>query len=165
MIVVIITRHVVCSRWRWMLGRGVRWLVTPVPRFSPRGNWRTAATTRLHLTFFTATTTGRSHHCQNTKYVPLFFIILSPSVNFTSLISRCFGHEKHQFVQVIPFFTGCDQKFVSTPDGPLNGSFYAPTLINSEGEPRQCVYTFLAGPHQRVELIFTSFGLRGKPPE
>ncbi|KAL6267961.1 hypothetical protein P5V15_001033 [Pogonomyrmex californicus] len=59
----------------------------------------------------------------------------------------------------------CDQKFVSTPDGPLNGSFYAPTLINHEGDPRQCVYTFLAGPRQRVELIFTSFGLRGKPPD
>ncbi|EFN64302.1 Cubilin [Camponotus floridanus] len=59
----------------------------------------------------------------------------------------------------------CDQKFVSTPDGPLNGTFYAPTLINPEGDPRQCVYTFLAGPHQRVELIFTSFGLRGKPPD
>ncbi|XP_024868805.1 uncharacterized protein LOC112452700, partial [Temnothorax curvispinosus] len=59
----------------------------------------------------------------------------------------------------------CDQKFVSTPDGPLNGSFHAPTLINPEGDPRQCVYTFLAGPRQRVELIFTSFGLRGKPPE
>ncbi|XP_018356275.1 PREDICTED: cubilin isoform X2 [Trachymyrmex septentrionalis] len=59
----------------------------------------------------------------------------------------------------------CDQKFVSTPDGPLNGSFHAPTLINPEGEPRQCVYTFLAGPRQRVELIFTSFGLRGKPPD
>ncbi|KYN17419.1 Cubilin [Trachymyrmex cornetzi] len=61
--------------------------------------------------------------------------------------------------------TECDQKFVSTPDGPLNGSFYAPTLINPEGEPRQCVYTFLAGPRQRVELTFTSFGLRGKPPD
>ncbi|XP_039306033.1 cubilin isoform X8 [Solenopsis invicta] len=59
----------------------------------------------------------------------------------------------------------CDQKFVSTPDGPLNGTFHAPTLINPEGDPRQCVYTFLAGPRQRVELIFTSFGLRGKPPD
>ncbi|KAG7213761.1 hypothetical protein KM043_002984 [Ampulex compressa] len=58
----------------------------------------------------------------------------------------------------------CDQKFVSTPDGPLNGTFQAPTLINPEGEPRQCVYTFLAGPRQRVELVFTSFGLRGTPP-
>ncbi|XP_026824428.1 tolloid-like protein 2 isoform X2 [Ooceraea biroi] len=61
--------------------------------------------------------------------------------------------------------TECDQKFVSTPNGPLNGSFHAPTLINPEGEPRQCVFTFLAGPHQRVELIFQHFGLRGKPPD
>ncbi|XP_046831022.1 bone morphogenetic protein 1 isoform X2 [Vespa crabro] len=58
----------------------------------------------------------------------------------------------------------CDQKFISTPDGPQNGTFYAPTLINLEGESRQCVYTFLAGPRQRVELIFTTFGLRGTPP-
>ncbi|XP_066598102.1 tolloid-like protein 1 isoform X2 [Prorops nasuta] len=61
--------------------------------------------------------------------------------------------------------TGCDQKFVSTPDGPTNGTFQAPTLINPDGESRQCVYTFLAGPRQRVELIFTSFGLRGTPPD
>ncbi|XP_032681365.1 cubilin isoform X3 [Odontomachus brunneus] len=61
--------------------------------------------------------------------------------------------------------TECDQKFVSTPDGPLNGTFHAPTLINSDGGPRQCVFTFLAGPRQRVELVFTSFGLRGKPPD
>ncbi|XP_014468464.1 PREDICTED: dorsal-ventral patterning tolloid-like protein 1 isoform X2 [Dinoponera quadriceps] len=61
--------------------------------------------------------------------------------------------------------TECDQKFVSTPDGPLNGTFHAPTLTNPEGNPRQCVYTFLAGPRQRVELVFTSFGLRGKPPD
>ncbi|KAM0732404.1 Cubilin [Formica fusca] len=59
----------------------------------------------------------------------------------------------------------CDQKFVSTPDGLPNGTFYAPMLINPEGDPQQCVYTFLAGPRQRVELIFTSFGLRGKPPD
>ncbi|XP_043504117.1 dorsal-ventral patterning tolloid-like protein 1 isoform X1 [Polistes fuscatus] len=58
----------------------------------------------------------------------------------------------------------CDQKFISTPDGPQNGTFFAPALINLEGESRQCVYTFLAGPRQRVELIFTTFGLRGTPP-
>ncbi|XP_072756376.1 tolloid-like protein 1 isoform X2 [Anoplolepis gracilipes] len=73
------------------------------------------------------------------------------------------------FVLLLLFYpqnsTECDQKFVSTPDGPLNGTFYAPTLINPECDPRQCVYTFLAGPRQRVELIFTSFGLRGKPPD
>ncbi|KAK2586442.1 hypothetical protein KPH14_010719 [Odynerus spinipes] len=59
----------------------------------------------------------------------------------------------------------CDQKFISTPDGPQNGTFHAPALINSEGESRQCVYTFFAGPRQRVELIFTTFGLRGTPPD
>ncbi|XP_076544897.1 cubilin isoform X2 [Osmia lignaria lignaria] len=61
--------------------------------------------------------------------------------------------------------TECDQKFISTPDGALNGTFHAPTLINPEGDSRQCVYTFFAGPRQRVELVFTSFGLRGAPPD
>ncbi|XP_043509572.1 bone morphogenetic protein 1 isoform X1 [Frieseomelitta varia] len=61
--------------------------------------------------------------------------------------------------------TECDQKFISTPKGPLNGTFHAPTLINPDRDSKQCVYTFLAGPQQRVELIFTSFGLRGIPPD
>ncbi|XP_015514875.1 tolloid-like protein 1 isoform X1 [Neodiprion lecontei] len=59
----------------------------------------------------------------------------------------------------------CDQSFASFPDGPQNGTFSAPTLINPEGESRQCVYTFLAGSGQRVEIVFTSFGLRGMPPD
>lgn len=65
---------------------------------------------------------------------------------------------------VLYLFLECDQKFISTPDGPQNGTFYAPLLSNQEGESQQCVYTFLAGPRQRVELIFTTFGLRGTPP-
>ncbi|XP_063987836.1 cubilin-like isoform X3 [Diachasmimorpha longicaudata] len=59
----------------------------------------------------------------------------------------------------------CDQTFVSIPGGSQNGTFHAPALINPEGESQQCVYTFLAAPHQRVEVVFTSFGLRGTPPE
>ncbi|XP_058800647.1 dorsal-ventral patterning tolloid-like protein 1 isoform X2 [Phymastichus coffea] len=61
--------------------------------------------------------------------------------------------------------TECDQRFISIPDGPQNGTFHAPSLSNPDGESRQCVYTFFAGPHQRVELLFTSFGLRGTPPD
>ncbi|XP_012263563.1 tolloid-like protein 2 isoform X2 [Athalia rosae] len=61
--------------------------------------------------------------------------------------------------------TECDQTFASIPEGPQNGTFTAPTLINPEGDSRQCVYTFLAGPEQRVEIVFTSFGLRGMPPD
>ncbi|XP_043580060.1 cubilin isoform X1 [Bombus pyrosoma] len=61
--------------------------------------------------------------------------------------------------------TECDQKFISTPDGPSNGTFHAPTIINPEGDSRQCVYIFFAGPRQRVELKFNSFGLRGTPPD
>ncbi|CAK9794637.1 Tolloid-like protein 1 [Anthophora quadrimaculata] len=60
--------------------------------------------------------------------------------------------------------TECDQKFISTKGGPLNGTFHAPVLINPERDSRQCVYTFFAGQGQRVELVFTTFGLRGTPP-
>lgn len=63
------------------------------------------------------------------------------------------------------YFAECDQTFVSRPGGPLNGTFQAPELINPPGHSRQCVYTFLAGPGQRVEVLFTSFDLRGTPPE
>ncbi|XP_049849877.1 cubilin isoform X2 [Schistocerca gregaria] len=60
----------------------------------------------------------------------------------------------------------CDRVFVSRPPhGPQNGTFSAPVLDNSAGHARQCVYTFVAGPRQRVELVFTSFRLRGVPPE
>ncbi|XP_033225459.1 tolloid-like protein 1 isoform X2 [Belonocnema kinseyi] len=61
--------------------------------------------------------------------------------------------------------TECDQRFISVPDGPQNGTFHAPNMTNLDGETRQCVYTFFAGPHQRVELVFNTFGLRGKPPD
>ncbi|XP_046671731.1 dorsal-ventral patterning tolloid-like protein 1 [Homalodisca vitripennis] len=59
----------------------------------------------------------------------------------------------------------CDRTFLSRPGGPQNGTFSAPTLVNPSGHSRQCVYTFLAGPHQRVEIVFTSFNLRGTPPD
>ncbi|GLV44216.1 uncharacterized protein CBL_12488 [Carabus blaptoides fortunei] len=59
----------------------------------------------------------------------------------------------------------CDQTFVSRPGGPVNGTFHAPTLTNPHNHSLQCLYTFLAGPGQRVELLFTSFTLRGTPPE
>lgn len=65
----------------------------------------------------------------------------------------------------IIFHAGCDQTFVSVHGGPQNGTFQAPVLINQKGESQQCVYTFLAAQNQRVEVVFTSFGLRGTPPE
>lgn len=66
---------------------------------------------------------------------------------------------------LIYLLLGCDQTFVSVPGGPESGTFHAPTLINPKGESQQCVYTFLAAPHQRVEIVFTTFDLRGTPPE
>ncbi|KDR22176.1 Cubilin [Zootermopsis nevadensis] len=61
--------------------------------------------------------------------------------------------------------TECDRTFVSRPGGPQNGTFTAPSFINPAGHSRQCIYTFVAGQRQRVELVFTSFNLRGTPPE
>ncbi|KAH8312721.1 hypothetical protein KR044_012542 [Drosophila immigrans] len=59
----------------------------------------------------------------------------------------------------------CDQTFVSRIGGPQNGSFTAPLLHNHRNHSRQCLYTFLAGPGQRVEVVFKSFNLRGSPPD
>ncbi|XP_075148530.1 uncharacterized protein LOC142222327 isoform X2 [Haematobia irritans] len=63
------------------------------------------------------------------------------------------------------FYAECDQTFVSRIGGPQNGTFSAPLLHNHKNHSRQCLYTFLAGPGQRVEVVFTSFNLRGNPPD
>ncbi|XP_062560041.1 uncharacterized protein LOC134224624 [Armigeres subalbatus] len=59
----------------------------------------------------------------------------------------------------------CDQTFVSRSGGPSNGTFSAPMLTNPTNHSRQCLYIFLAGPGQRVDVTFTSFNLRGSPPD
>lgn len=59
----------------------------------------------------------------------------------------------------------CDQTFVSRPGGSQNGTFTAPIINNISNHSRQCLYIFLAGPGQRVEIVFTIFNLRGSPPE
>ncbi|CAH0553998.1 unnamed protein product [Brassicogethes aeneus] len=59
----------------------------------------------------------------------------------------------------------CDQTFVSRPGSASNGTFHAPEFVNVKGHSRQCIYTFLAGPGQRVEIVFTHFALRGTPPD
>ncbi|XP_055324620.1 uncharacterized protein LOC129579067 isoform X3 [Sitodiplosis mosellana] len=59
----------------------------------------------------------------------------------------------------------CDQTFVSRPGGSSNGTFAAPVINNVSNHSRQCLYIFLAGPGQRVEIVFTSFNLRGSPPD
>jgi hypothetical protein len=68
-------------------------------------------------------------------------------------------------VYVCVVLAECDRTFVSRPGGPQNGTFTAPSFLNPAGHSRQCIYTFLAGQTQRVELVFTSFNLRGTPPE
>ncbi|XP_037867516.1 cubilin isoform X4 [Bombyx mori] len=58
----------------------------------------------------------------------------------------------------------CDRTFVSR-GGASNGTFHAPELLNSNNQSRQCLYTFLAAPGQRVLVEFRKFELRGKPPD
>ncbi|XP_070502962.1 cubilin isoform X3 [Chironomus tepperi] len=69
-------------------------------------------------------------------------------------------------VNMLPFlYAECDQTFVSRAGGPQNGTFTAPSLLNPTNTSRQCLYIFLAGPGQRVDVQFTSFNLRGTPPD
>ncbi|XP_050295941.1 cubilin isoform X2 [Anthonomus grandis grandis] len=63
------------------------------------------------------------------------------------------------------FNIGCHQTFVSRPGGPMNGTFNGPEFINLHGLTVSCVYTFLGGPGQRVQITFDTFRLRGTPPE
>ncbi|XP_035440891.2 cubilin isoform X3 [Spodoptera frugiperda] len=58
----------------------------------------------------------------------------------------------------------CDFTFVSRA-GVTNGTFHAPELVNPNNQSRQCLYTFLALPGQRVLVEFRTFDLRGKPPD
>jgi hypothetical protein len=46
--------------------------------------------------------------------------------------------------------------------GPQNGTFTAPSLLNPTNTSRQCLYIFLAGPGQRVDVSFATFNLRGQ---
>jgi hypothetical protein len=59
----------------------------------------------------------------------------------------------------------CDRTFVSTNEGSRNGTFASPLLENQEGHVRQCLFTFVAAPGERVHLTFNMFNLRGTPPE
>ncbi|OQR78514.1 cubilin-like [Tropilaelaps mercedesae] len=80
--------------------------------------------------------------------------------------------------------------FISTPEGARNGTFSAPhmDIVNSgptipananggssvtggggpgglSSRARQCIYTFIAQPGERVDVTFTTFRVRGSPPE
>ncbi|CAG4970135.1 unnamed protein product [Parnassius apollo] len=58
----------------------------------------------------------------------------------------------------------CDESFVSR-GGAVSGTFQAPELLNPNNISRQCLYTFIAAPGQRVLVEFRTFNLRGKPPD
>ena len=59
----------------------------------------------------------------------------------------------------------CEYKYISRTGGPQNGTFSAPRITNPFNHSFMCVYIFFAGPHQKVEITFQSFNLRGTPPE
>ncbi|XP_019768319.2 tolloid-like protein 2 [Dendroctonus ponderosae] len=63
------------------------------------------------------------------------------------------------------FTIGCHQTFVSRLGGPMNGNFTSPEFSNPRGLTISCVYTFLGGPGQRVQITFDTFRLRGSPPD
>lgn len=91
-----------------------------------------------------------------------YFIMLSLLVMFNNKFYHLFFFFQMHY---ICSFTECDQTFVSRPGGPQNGSFVSPVLNNMSNHSRQCLYIFLAGPGQRVEIVFNTFNLRGSPPE
>jgi hypothetical protein len=89
--------------------------------------------------------------------------IMLVALTYACCLWRSLAVMFHLFVYVV--LAECDRTIVSRPGVPQNGTFTAPTFINSAGHSRQCIYTFVAGQRQRVELVFTSFNLRGTPPE
>lgn len=54
---------------------------------------------------------------------------------------------------------------MSGGEGSRNGTFTSPFFENQEGHVRQCLFTFVAAPGERVHLTFSVFNLRGTPPE
>lgn len=65
----------------------------------------------------------------------------------------------------LAFCTDCDRMFISNPDGPKNGTFASPFIVNEERHSRQCIYTFVAAENERVQVSFSKFSLRGSAPE
>ena len=63
------------------------------------------------------------------------------------------------------FYPECDRLYLSGADGVYNGTFESPNLVPEDGHSLQCIYTFVARPNERVEIIFTHFNVRGTPPE
>ncbi|XP_055908933.1 uncharacterized protein LOC129943472 isoform X2 [Eupeodes corollae] len=94
---------------------------------------------------------------------------------FSGNASKAFTDIKKLTCAIFPLFiifnilpllyAECDQTFVSRVGGPQNGTFSAPLVHNPKNHSRQCLYIFLAGPGQRVEVVFTTFNLRGSPPD
>ncbi|KAJ6637891.1 Cubilin [Pseudolycoriella hygida] len=103
--------------------------------------------------------------------LPLLYAVAS---DIDASVVRGPHPEPHPWIPVVAYLEPlprptkapkCDQTFVSRIGGPQNGTFTAPLLQNPTNHSRQCLYIFLAGPGQRVEVQFTSFNLRGSPPD
>lgn len=59
----------------------------------------------------------------------------------------------------------CDQLIINGEQGPREGIFRAPEIMNPDKHSRQCMYTFIARKGERVQIQFKKFHLRGTPPE
>lgn len=92
-------------------------------------------------------------------FFPFFFHLFRFIYKFFTMINFLF------VCKLLLLRIECDQTFVSRPGGSQNGTFTAPIINNISNHSRQCLYIFLAGPGQRVEIVFTIFNLRGSPPE
>lgn len=108
------------------------------------------ATTFLASHFVLKSKSTKRYYCSS----DLFFYTLF----FLSILSNNFS-----ILKIL--ISGCHQTFVSRPGGPMNGTFTGPEFTNYRGLTLSCVYTFLGGPGQRVQITFDTFRLRGAPPE
>ncbi|KAL7646245.1 UNVERIFIED_CONTAM: hypothetical protein RMT77_003154 [Armadillidium vulgare] len=59
----------------------------------------------------------------------------------------------------------CDQLIINGEQGPREGIFRAPEIMNPDKHSRQCMYTFIARKGERVQIQFKKFHLRGTPPD
>ncbi|XP_021958123.2 uncharacterized protein LOC110854036 isoform X3 [Folsomia candida] len=61
----------------------------------------------------------------------------------------------------------CDHVYISSQNGPKNGTFESPILPIEEGNliTYTCMLMFVARPSERVDINFEEFNVRGTPPE
>ena len=58
----------------------------------------------------------------------------------------------------------CDVTIRSSPDLPKNGTFTSPNYPQNYDNNARCYYRFVALPHERVQIRFIDFEVKGVPP-